>query len=80
MSTILDVLKKEKNVKYVKMQIKVPEAMKDEIEFIVKHNEIVQGDYILKILEKSEIHKVYLATKKEQDKKKNASNDGSDNV
>lgn len=80
MATILDDLKKKKTIKYGKIQIKLPEELKEKIEFITKHNDIDRSDYLCTILEKSEINKVYNATKKsieEQEIKDSSSDDTS---
>lgn len=63
-ATVLDELKKAKTVKYGKITIKVPVEFKEKIEFIVNNNDINMSDYLGALLEKSEINKVYIATKK----------------
>ncbi len=63
MASILEEMKSEKEVKFRKLQVKVSEDLKEKLDFIAEHNGVPVVDYVAKLLEKSEITKVYNATK-----------------
>jgi hypothetical protein len=74
MASILEELQDEKQIEYVKISIKISSDLKNKIDFIEKKSGVSSADYLAKLLEKSEINKVYSMlvsaekkAKKEQD-------------
>jgi len=69
MSTIINAIKEEKNQKFVRVQAKVSEDMKNKIEHICEENGVNIAEYLGKILEHSEINKVFVELEKKAKKR-----------
>jgi len=65
MSSILGKIKNEKKKKKAKIVINIDEVLKSKIEYICSNNDVNISIYIEKILESSEINRMFLATEKE---------------
>ena len=65
-STILSGLVEKKNEKTMQVKAKIPEELKNKISFICESTDVKEDEYLGKLLESSEINKVYLSLKKEK--------------
>lgn len=80
MASILEDIKKEKSIVYAKIQIKIPVDLKDKLGFIAEHSGVPTAEYVAKLLENSEINKVYSSLKSSLKNEKKEQNESKEST